>query len=209
MKDLETGLIKSLMEIETWMNIAEQFGYFGPLFGILIPIIEAFIPVLPLSAFVTLNIMMFGPVLGYVYSLIGTCIGSVLIFKIVNRYKKNKFEKVKEKYKLINNASNWVKRRGGFAVFILLCFPFTPTIAVAVLAALSGMRQKTYIKALMLGKVITVLQLSVVGYNIFAAIKHPVRLVLIVAAVFVLYILLSKLLEKVQKLHNEKQINMD
>ncbi|MCG8482649.1 MAG: VTT domain-containing protein [Clostridia bacterium] len=206
---MDASLFQSLLEIETWISFSERFSYFGPIYGILMPMIESFFPPLPLSLFVTINVMMFGLGWGYLYSLIGTCVGSMLTYGIVNKFEKGRFNKVKEKYKIVNNASNWVKEKGGLAIFILLCFPFTPSLAVAVLAALAGMRRKTYVTALLFGKAIMVLQLSVVGYNIFAAIKHPIRLIVIVAGVFLIYTLVSKLLEKVQRLYSKKRINMD
>lgn len=209
MNGLDAELLRSLLELETWISFSEKFSYFGPLYGILMPMIESFFPPLPLSLFVTINVMMFGLVWGYLYSFIGTCIGSMLVYSIVNKYEKGRFDKIKNKYSIVNNASNWVKEKGGFAIVVLLCFPFTPSLAVAVLAALAGMKRQTYALALLIGKAIMVLQLSVVGYNIFAAIKHPMRLIAIVAGIFILYTLVSKLLEKVQRMYNKKRINTD
>lgn len=196
---------QELLEIETWLNLSEKFGIYGPVFGIAATMIESFFPPLPLALFVTLNVMMFGPLLGYIYSWIGTCLGSIAVYLLLRKYGRNKFHLLEEKYKLVGKTSHWGKEKGGKAVFILLCFPFTPSIAVAVLAALSGLEKRTYFTALIFGKMVMIMILSVIGYNIYAAIEYPLRLIGILMIVAALYFVGKKLLEKIENYFSNKK----
>lgn len=206
---VDISFFQSLMDAETWAQIADKFGVFGPIIGIILPMIESFFPPLPLSLVVTTNVIMFGPFFGYMYSWIGTCIGSMIVYLLLSKYGRKKFSRIEKKYQVVANASNWVKHKGGIAIFILLCFPFTPSIAVAVLSALTGLSRRTYLKALISGKMIMILLLSIIGYNIFAAIEYPFRLIGILASIAVLYFLTKKSLDYYQKLYMKKQIKMD
>lgn len=195
---MDASFFQSLLEIETWLSISEKFGYFGPIYGIALPMIESFFPPLPLALFVTLNVMIFGPIFGYLYSWIGSCLGSIIVYLLLNKYGKNKFHKIQKKYDLIGNASKWAKEKGGIAIFVLLCFPFTPSIAVAVLAALTGLSKKTYVTALIFGKMVMIMILSLIGYNLYTSIRYPVRFIGILVIVMGVYYIGKKLLDKYQ-----------
>ena len=52
----------------------------GLLFGFLMVLSEAFLPILPLGVFVSLNINAFGFLIGVVISWIATCLGSYIAF---------------------------------------------------------------------------------------------------------------------------------
>ena len=157
---MELTMIQGLLEVETWINIANELGWAGPFLGIVMTIIEAIFPPLPLALFVTLNVMMFGLVKGYILSWIGTCIGSILVYMLLVKIGGKRFDKIKKKYKLVDKASNWVHAKGGKAIFVLLCFPFTPSIAVALLGAIANVERKAYIKAVILGKLVMIFILS-------------------------------------------------
>ncbi len=193
------------LEIETWISISEKFGVFGPVYGIAVTMIESFFPPLPLALFVTLNVMMFGPVWGTIYSWIGTCLGSIMVYLLLKKYGRNKFFILEEKYQLIGKASHWGREKGGMAIFALLCFPFTPSIAVAVLAAITGIRKRTYFIALIFGKMVMIMILSVIGYNVYAAIKYPLRLIGVLLIIAAFYFAGKKLLDKLQKFFSNKQ----
>lgn len=193
---MDIAFFQSLLEMETWMEISEKFSYFGPLYGISIAMLESFFPPLPLALFVTLNVMIFGPVFGYFYSWIGTCLGSGIVYLVLTKYGRRRFSKIELKHQWMSNASHWVNVKGGLAIFTLLCFPFTPSIAVAVLAALTGIKKRTYFKAFIFGKMIMIFILSTIGYNIHAAMEYPIRLIWALIIVVGVYLLGKKFLDK-------------
>lgn len=196
MMRLNTSFFQSLLEMETWLNISEKLSYFGPFYGISIAMLESFFPPLPLALFVTINVMIFGPVLGYLYSWIGTCLGASIVYLLLTKFGRHRFLKIESKYAWMSNTSNWVKEKGGMAIFLLLCFPFTPSIAVAVIAALTGIKKRTYYKALIFGKMIMVFILSIIGYNIHTAIEYPIRLIWVLIIGGLVYFLGKKFLDK-------------
>ena len=71
-----------LKYIETW----------GPVAGILFPVMEAFFPILPLVGFVIINVAAFGFFFGYLYSWIGNCLGSFLLFLLLRKVGGKKLE---------------------------------------------------------------------------------------------------------------------
>ena len=52
----------------------------GPISGFIIVVIESIIPILPLAAFIALNMIVFGSILGFIISWIGTVIGCIISF---------------------------------------------------------------------------------------------------------------------------------
>ncbi len=52
----------------------------------------------------------------------------------------------------IRRMMHWIERRGFGPLFLLLCFPFTPSAAVNVVAGLSGIAMQQYMLAVLLGK---------------------------------------------------------
>ena len=70
-------IIKYLIENST--DIIETGGI---LTGFLLVFIECFIPALPLSVFVALNVNAFGFLIGCIISWLATCLGSYICYKI-------------------------------------------------------------------------------------------------------------------------------
>jgi uncharacterized membrane protein YdjX (TVP38/TMEM64 family) len=66
-------------------------------------------------------------------------------------------------------------------IFLLACFPFTPSFLVNLVSGLSKVPFHTFITATALGKGVMILMVSVVGYDLFDLFKQPWKLVLIVA----------------------------
>ena len=78
-------LFEKMGTVEFWEQLFYSFQILGPLVPMLIAMVEAFIPALPLIAIVTLNVAAHGPVLGFVYSWVGSVIGSILFFALCRK----------------------------------------------------------------------------------------------------------------------------
>ena len=181
--------INRLFQLEYLITLLENLVQFGPLGGILLAMIEAFFPPLPLSLFVTINVMAFGFFFGYIYSFVGTTVGSVLVFFIIKKLGQERFERRIERSRRLKNIFIWIKAKGFIPIFILLTFPFTPSIVVCGLAALADVKNRTYIWATVLGKMFMVLSLSFIGYNITSFVTQPVKsIILILATISVSFI---------------------
>lgn len=158
----------------------ESITALGPIAGILLIMTEAFIPVLPLSVFVAINVMAFGFWQGYLYSWIGNVLASILLFSIIRRYGTTRFRKKIESNRSLNNIFVWIQQHGFMPIFILLSFPFTPSCLVCGLSALAGIRYKTFIYSIVFGKLIMILSLSFIGYNISEFLNQPIKSVVLI-----------------------------
>lgn len=186
--------------------LLEQYRALGPLPGILLPLLEAFFPFLPLFVFVAANALVYGLWLGSFYSWLGASIGAIAVFVIIRRFARQRVVRFIIKYKKVQQMMHWLERRGFGAIFLLYCFPFTPSALVNVVAGLSQMNPISFIIAAVFGKMVTILALSFIGYDLFSAFKNPLQLILITIFIVVLWLggkfLETKLKEKPYK---EKQ----
>ncbi len=167
---------------ERLLELIEQFAQYGPFAGILLTMIEAFFPPLPLVVFVTINIFAYGFWPGYIYSFIGTFTGSWLMFMIIRRFGKSHFANLIHKNRRFENILHWIKGKGFMPIFILLTFPFTPSIVVCGLSGLADVRSEEYAIALFLGKLVMVFSLSFIGYNVQSFVTQPIKSILFILA---------------------------
>lgn len=174
----------------------EGFGPFRFLAGILIAMIEAFFPPLPLAVLVTVNIMGFGFFIGYLLSYIGTCIGTLLVYLLFKKIGAKKLIPWLHRHKEYNRFQTWFQGKGIFPLIVLFSFPFTPSILVSVLAALSEIRKREFTMAVFAGKAVMILILSIIGYNVSDFTKNPLRSGIILVLIFVLLYLAKKVFER-------------
>ena len=188
--------IKMISQPEFWMTFMDNLGPFRFLAGILIAMIEAFFPPLPLVVLVTVNIMGFGFFVGYVLSYIGTCIGTVLVYVLIRKIGAKRLIPWLNRQKEYKRFQEWFQGKGIFPLIILFSFPFTPSILVSVLAALSEIRKREFTMAVVAGKSVMILILSIIGYNISDFTSNPYRSGLILGLIFLLLFLAKKILAK-------------
>lgn len=184
-----------LFTMETLEEIMYSYKTLGPLIGILLPMLEAFLPFLPLVVFIVANVTAYGLLYGFVLSWAGSVLGSYLVFLIIRKYGRARILNFLTKHQRISRLIHWVERNGFGPLFLLLCFPFTPSAIVNVVAGLSNIRKSTYLTALILGKLIMIFVISFIGADIRALISQPIRTAL-VAAVIALLWAIGKYFEK-------------
>lgn len=193
--DLEVFVLSEWFTIENIENLAVQYRALGPFIGILFPFVEAFLPFLPLVAFVVANASAYGLWLGFLLSWIGTVAGSYVVFLIVRRFGHHPKLQFLIRKEQVQKLIKWVDMRGMSPLFVLLCFPFTPSILVNAVAGLSHIRKNYYLIALMVGKFVMILGMSIIGYDLYALVTSPVKLIIVVSVVIILW-WIGKLVEK-------------
>lgn len=177
------------------MQLLSDYERLGPLPGILLPFIEAFLPFLPLVVFVFANAAAYGLFKGFLYSWIGSTLGSILVFLIIRRLgDKRIFRKIR-KNKQVYKVTTWLERHGFGPLFILLCFPFSPSSVINVVAGLSNVSKQQFSLAVILGKSVMIFSLAYVGSSIFSFAKHPIRTI-VVAIGIALFWMIGKYIEK-------------
>jgi uncharacterized membrane protein YdjX (TVP38/TMEM64 family) len=170
------------------LNLLEQYRDLGFLPGILLPMLESFIPILPLFLFVAGNAAAYGFWLGFLYSWIGVCVGSAIVFLLVRRFGQKRFLNFLNRHTNTTRMLNWVERHGFGMLFLIYCFPFTPSALVNVVSGLSRVNQKTFFLALALGKLVMIAIVSFIGHDFVDVLRSPLKLGLIVFGMFVLWL---------------------
>lgn len=190
--------------VENIENLAAHYRTLGPLIGILLPFVEAFLPFLPLVVIVVANASSYGLWIGFLLSWIGTVLGSYVVFLLARRFGRHpRLQRFIGKEK-VQKLIKWVDMRGISPLFILLCFPFTPSVIVNIVAGLSNLKKKYYLIVVLVGKFIMIASMSVLGYDLRALLTDPVKLILAGVGVFLLWII-GKGIEK----HLNKKVEKD
>lgn len=177
------------------MQLLDDYERFGPILGILLPFFEAFLPFLPLVAFVFANTAVYGLLMGFLYSWIGSSLGSIFVFFIIRSLGRKKIFESVRKNKQVIKVTSWVERHGFGPLFLLLCFPFSPSSVINVVAALSKVNIQQFILAVILGKSVMIFSLAYVGSSFLEFAKNPIQTIVIGICIG-LFWALGKYLEK-------------
>ncbi|WP_100330555.1 TVP38/TMEM64 family protein [Bacillus xiapuensis] len=183
--DLQT--IREWFTLENVQDLIERYQSFGPIPGFLLPMLEAFLPFLPLFAFVLANVNAFGLWFGFLLSWGGAVTGAFLVFLLVRNFGQRRLLHFLQRHKQVQKLMDWVDRHGFGPVFLLLCFPFTPSAIVNIVAGLSNISITQYLLAVMTGKVVMIFTISFIGYDVTALIKEPVRTAVVAGVIFILW----------------------
>ena len=185
-------LINTIVEYST-----EVISNGGILFGMLLIMIESFIPVLPLSIFIALNTHTFGLLPGILMSWVSTCIGCYIsylifyyvsnniIYKYLSKKTRNKIDKAVDKFQNISLAN----------LTVIITLPFTPAFLINILAGVSGMSKKKYIVAVVIGKIFMVSFWGYIGKS-FVESMTDISAIIVMSIMIIIAYALSKLIGK-------------
>lgn len=176
------------LSIDKVEELAEQYEALGFFMGLIPTFLEAFLPFLPLFVFVIANAIAFGFWLGFALSWAGTVAGSYVVFLLVRRFGGNKFFSFLTRPKKVQQLIQWVERNGFGPLFVLICFPFTPSALVNLVAGLSNMNKKNYLFVLMLGKLVMIMMITFIGYDVRALVTQPIRTLIMFVVIFLLWL---------------------
>jgi uncharacterized membrane protein YdjX (TVP38/TMEM64 family) len=179
--------IKAWFTLENIMDLIQEYRSFGPIPGVVLPMIEAFLPFLPLVIFVMANASAFGLWLGFLYSWLGSCLGALMLFLLIRKYGQKRVFSFLSKHPKVQKLMDWVDRHGFGPLFLLLCFPFTPSVVVNVVAAFSKISIYQYMLAVAIGKMVMIFTISFVGYDLQSLITRPYRTGLVFLVIFILW----------------------
>lgn len=185
-------LINTIVEYST-----EVISNGGILFGMLLIMIESFIPALPLSVFIALNTHTFGLLPGILMSWVSTCIGCYIsylifyyvsnniIYKYLSKKTRDKIDKAVDKFQNISLAN----------LTVIITLPFTPAFLINILAGVSGMSKKKYIVALLIGKIFMVSFWGYIGKS-FVESMTDISAIIVMSIMIIIAYALSKLIGK-------------
>lgn len=185
---------------EIFVNYVETWG---PLAGILFPVVEAFLPILPLVGFVIMNVAVFGFFFGYLYSWIGNCLGSFLLFLLLRKVGAKKIDEKIRKSKYRTTLEK-IKRKQLNLLFLLYCFPFTPSFLLSGAAALTNMRTEVFLAVLLPSKFVMLLILAFIGENVSSFFENPAKSIFFIIFILSVNYLFKYIFEKYEERHREK-----
>lgn len=175
--------------------LLQSYESLGPLPGFLLPFIEAFLPFLPVIVFVMTNAAAYGLVQGFLLSWAGTSAGTLVVFILIRRFQHLKLFKWIARNKQVTKVTEWLTRHGFGPLFLLLCFPFSPSAVINVVAALSRVSFYQFILAVLLGKSVMVFTVSYIGDSLASFAQNPTKTILLSVGVALLWII-GKYVEK-------------
>ncbi|MBO2944298.1 TVP38/TMEM64 family protein [Paenibacillus sp. F411] len=178
-------------QIEGWL---QEYSRLGPLPGILISFFEAFLPFLPLIVIVMGNAAAYGLWLGFLYSWIGVSLGALAVFWLVRKVGGRLGEWIQRRMPGAQRFFHWIEDKGFTPIFILYCFPFTPSSLVNIAAGISSVPVTTFMIAVLSGKAVMIFMVAFIGHDWQGFIQQPWR-ILVAAAVLGLLWLGGKKLE--------------
>ena len=99
----------------------------------------------------------------------------------------------------------WVENHGFSPLFLMLCFPFTPSAIVNIVAGLSKVSLWQYGLAVIGGKMVMIFTISFIGYDIPALIHQPVRTVIVLIIIFILWYVGKRIERHLDQKLNKKE----
>jgi uncharacterized membrane protein YdjX (TVP38/TMEM64 family) len=198
------AIFNDLFEIEHIMNLIRKYRSLGPFFGIMLTLAEAFLPFLPLFLFVVVNATAFGLWAGFFYSWIGACAGALIVFLLARKFGQEKMLSFVQKHSKVKKLMGWLDYHGFGPIFLLLCFPFTPSAVVNIVAGISKVRMARYMLAVLAGKVVMIFSISFIGHDLHSFFTRPERTVLVFLAIFILWYAGRKVEVQLNKRTKEK-----
>lgn len=181
--------------IERIVNfLIELTSMAGPAFGFLTIILESIFPFLPLSVFIALNNVAFGPIEGFLISWIATVLGCCISYYI---FKKG-FNKFIYRYiKIdghIHRFVNFINKMDFGHLVLFIAMPFTPAFLINIASGLSNMSFRKFVIAILIGKLSIIYFWGFIGTSIAESFKNPLVLIQIIVLLSITYII-SKVTE--------------
>lgn len=180
------SIVNQIIEIST-----EVVANGGIILGMLIIILESFIPILPLSVFIALNVNAFGLVVGIILSWIATCIGCYISYKIFNKTKRKLLRKYlsnKTNDKIDRALTNF-KNISPPKLAMIMTLPFVPAFLINILCGITHMNEKKFILSICVGKIFMVFFWGFVGKSFIESITDINTILILILLLLIAYIL--------------------
>ncbi len=206
--DIDINELRELIESNRFddllMQLLKTYEGLGPLPGILLPFIEAFLPFLPLVVFVLANAAAYGLLEGFLLSWFGASAGAICVFMLVRKLGKKRFFIWLRKNKQVDRVTGWLERHGFGPLFLLMCFPFSPSSVINIVAALSKVSFQQFILAVLLGKTVMIFTIAYVGDSIVSFAQNPVKTIVVGICILLFWVFGKFLEQRLQRKARER-----
>ncbi len=190
-------MILAIISEQKYEMVIEWYQKLGILGGFFIAMFENFFPPLPIWLIVSANSIAFGTILGFLISFSGHAVGGIIVFYFVRAILKPRIDKHLKPGSKIRKFEKWIEKRSFAFLLVTMSQPFVPFSLVIFSAAISNIRKKVFIPALIIGNFIMISFLTYIGSRVDLIIKErDFKSLSIVAIILFAAFLLGKAIEK-------------
>ena len=174
-----------IQNFTTWIQdfVVSNNVLISVIVGSLVVILESILPFLPLAVFIAINVIAFGPLIGFTISYISTIIGCTISFYLV-RYLK-KYNKSKKINALISKFESF----SFSSLVIITAVPFTPAFSINIAAGLSKIEYRKFLFVLLISKLSIIYFWGFIGTTLLESITDIVVITRILIILLVTFIL--------------------
>lgn len=177
------------------MNLISSVGASSLIINSLLILVESIIPPLPLSLFITILFVNYGPFLGFLISWIFTCLGCIMSFYLFQTAFKGFVDRKLRKNKYANRLLSIIDNISFSNFVLIISLPFTPAFLVNIVAGISKMDIKKFLPAILLGKIVLVIFWGYMGTTLLESLRNPIVIIKVIILLIIIYIV-SKLVNK-------------
>lgn len=177
------------------MNFISNIGMYSIAVNCLLIIIESIIPPLPLSLFITVLFVNYGPIWGFLISWIFTIIGCVVSFYLFQTIFKKFIDKKIRTHEFANKFLNIIDTIKFNNLVLIIAIPFTPAFLVNIVAGISNMSIKKFLPAIIIGKISLVIFWGYIGTTILESLNNPIVIIKVIILLIAAYVI-SKVVNK-------------
>lgn len=168
---------------DTLTDLLDRYRALGPLPGIALTFLKSFVPPLPTIVIIGVNATVYGLWLGFLYSWLGIVLGCLTTFLIVRKIAGHPYLERWAQKPRVQTSLRWVRQNAFGYVFLLSLFPIGPFVVINMAAAVARMRLRSFAIAIVFGKAIMVMAVSIVGHDVTRFVRRPAELLYVVAFV--------------------------
>lgn len=170
---------------------------FGPIAGVILILLESIFPMLPLSVFITLNIISYGPIFGFLISWLATITGCMMSFILFRKFFQKKVysfikKKDNEKLKKIMKAITTISFSN---LVVLIALPFSPAFFINIAGGISKIKIEKFFLAIIIGKIVMVYFWGYIGTSLLESLTD-ITILIKIALLLIGSFIISKIVEK-------------
>lgn len=182
------NLFMNILELfEKLVEIIQSSGTSGVVLSCALMSVESIIPMIPLVALITINMMILGKVVGFFVSWFFTCVGCVISYSIFKYGFGKKFDRLTEDKQTINKYKKVIRNISFPLLVLIIAMPLTPAFVVNIVAGILKMDFKKYLLALLIGKLSMVYFLGYFGTSFVESIKNPILFIKMIIIMIIIY----------------------
>lgn len=181
-----------MFNLNNMLEILNNHSSIAIVISLLISIGVSLVGILP-SVFITgANIVFFGPIKGFLISLVGETLGAYITFTVYRFGFKKRIEKHINDNRLLSRIVNSEGKNAGLLIFQGRVIPFIPSGLITLAASISNVNSSIFIVSTLLGKAPSIALEALVSYDIINIYNNWIRLVITIIGLILLILTFRK-----------------